>query len=58
MSKIQLSKRTQSEEYLTDTSAITDFIDPRKILPKIANKPEDLSKKVTLNDIIKTVDTS
>ena len=31
---------------------------PTKVLSKIANKAEDLSKKVTLNDIIKIVDIS
>ena len=31
-------------------------INPIKVLFKIANKGEDLSKKVKLNDIIKTVD--
>ena len=48
----------QSRGFLIDISVITAFIDPRKILIKGANKAEDWSKKVTLSDIIKTVDTS
>ena len=48
----------QSGGFLTDISGITDFIDRPKILAKVANKAEDLSKKWTLNDIIKTGGTS
>ena len=33
-------------------------INPIRVLPKIANKIEDLSKSVSLNDITKTVDIS
>ena len=34
------------------------FLPPSRILPKIANKAEHVPKKVTVNNIIKTVDTS
>ena len=57
-SKTQLSKMIQSRRFLADISDITefiDFIDPGKILP---NKAENWSKNVTLNDIIKIIDTS
>ena len=33
-------------------------ITPMEVLSQIAHKGEDLSKKVTLNDIMKTVDAS
>ena len=33
-------------------------IDPAKILPKIINKADELSKKVALDGIIKTANTS
>ena len=42
----------------TNMYDITDFFTPSRILPKIANKAEDVPKKVTVNNIIKTVDTS
>ena len=57
-SKAQFSEMIQSRGFLADISVITAFIDPHKILIKGANKPEDLSKKVTLTDIIKIIDTS
>ena len=34
----------QSGEYLINISGITDVIDPRKIVPKIANKAGDYLK--------------
>ena len=52
------TKMIQSRGFLADINVITDFIDPRKILLKTANKAEDLSEIVTLNDTIKTVNTS
>ena len=57
-SKTHLSKIILSGGFLTDISGIIDSIDPRKILPKSANKAEDFSKKLTFNDILKTADTS
>ena len=52
------TKMIQSRGFLADINVITDFIDPRKILLKTANKAENLSEIVTLNDTIKTVNTS
>ena len=56
----QVSKirKTFKNGLSADITVITDFIDPSKILLKSANKAEDLSEIVTLNDIIKTVNTS
>ena len=51
-SKTQLSRMMQSGGYI----GMSNPINPIKVLSKVANKGEDLSKKVKLNDIIKTVD--
>ena len=52
----------QSGGFMNDASDIIKVINllnkVPKIMPKIINKPEDLTKKVSLNDMIKTVDTS
>ena len=38
--------------------SIDQIFNPIKTINKIINKADELSKKVTLNDIIKTADTS
>ena len=44
---------------MADISSVTDFINTRNIFPKFAKKAEDLlSKKMSLNDIIKTANVS
>ena len=45
-SKTESSKMIQSGRFLTDIPDIYDFTDPRKVLPKFANKAEDLSKRL------------
>ena len=54
-SKTQLSKTRQSGRSFGMFNPI-NAINTIKVLSKIPNKAEDLSKKVTFNDIIKTVD--
>ena len=53
-SKTQLSKIIQSGGFLGMFNPVKT-INPIKVLSKISNQVEDLSKKVALNDIIKTV---
>ena len=53
--KTHLSRMMHSGGYVGMSNPI-NTINPIKVLFKIANKGEDLSKKVKLNDIIKTVD--
>ena len=52
----------QSGEFMIGASDIINLINLlkklSKIMPKIINKAENLTKKVSLNDMIKTVDTS
>ena len=55
--KTLLSKMIQSGGYTGMFNPINS-ITPIEVLSKTANKAEDLSKKVTFNDIIKTVDIS
>ena len=56
-SETQLSKTRQSSRSFGMFNPI-NTINTIKVLSKIPNKAEDLSKKVTFNDIIKTVDIS
>ena len=51
-SKTQLSKMIQWGGF-----NIVDLINPRRVVSKIVNKAEDVSNKVSLNDIIKTTET-
>ena len=44
--------------YILTCMILLIFFTPSRILPKIANKAEDVPKKVVANNIIKTVDTS
>ena len=56
-SKTQLSKMIKSGGYIGRYNPISPAT-PIEVLSKTANKPKDLSKEETHNDIIKTVDFS